>query len=364
MVQTKAHGPSKITAQAGVILENTCPKCGENPTFETIFVESWEDTGMTLTGKQTWTIRSQGVPAYCSDCSRVLFMRRFLATLLLAAPVCLCAFAQGAGYGNTGLPFVGVVYLLFLLKRIGYCWADWLFYGMELEMTLARRLEPLRIGNSSFRFPAGFVWSGARIGILLVGAYLMLSLGAAFRGREPAPLPVGKSIGDSALNASSFEEILATGRTEEAIVFLSKKPARILQKDGDGETLLHRKEVLEKPELVQYLLEHGADLEARDRGPGSTPLHRAAIYDLATAARMLLKAGAKLNAPRKADHMTPLQTAVIFDKPEAMNVFLEAGANPSQTMPSGLSLLGLARKNNCRKVIPLLERMGTTTGKQ
>ncbi len=344
-------------AKAQILLENTCPKCGINHNLEPIFVEGWEDTGLTLRGKQTWTIRSVDVPGYCHECSRSLWKRRLAATALMAVPIWVCAMMNVINRGNTGWVILGLVYFLFIFRRIGYCWADWLLFGMELEMNLATRIAPVRVGDSSVRFPLGFLWSSARIAAILATTFMIMWFAETFSGSIVAPMPVTE-VSERAFERqpTSIEEILKTGDVSGAKAFLLKNPARIRESNQKGETLLHFETVLKKPELVKFLLEHGAAPNACDKSPGSTPLHRAVLYDAPEAAQILLKAGANLNAQRPADRITPLQLAAVADKPETMRVLLEAGADPRLPMPGGLSLLDAARKSKCRKVIPLLEK--------
>ena len=51
----------------------------------------------------------------------------------------------------------------------------------------------------------------------------------------------------------------------------------------------------DEAEVERLLLEHGADIEAKDNH-GWTPLHWAAVYDFPEGARLLLEAGADVNA--------------------------------------------------------------------
>ena len=62
-----------------------------------------------------------------------------------------------------------------------------------------------------------------------------------------------------------------------------------------------------KAEMTKVLLEHGADVDARDSAL-NTPLHLAAWNGNAEAAKLLLESGAKIDAAGKFGH-TPLKTA-------------------------------------------------------
>jgi ankyrin repeat protein len=51
-------------------------------------------------------------------------------------------------------------------------------------------------------------------------------------------------------------------------------PAALARTDEDGETLLHRAALVEDPEIVRVLLDHGADINARTT-EGLTPREQA-----------------------------------------------------------------------------------------
>lgn len=65
--------------------------------------------------------------------------------------------------------------------------------------------------------------------------------------------------------------------------------------DADGGSPLHKAVYYEKPELVQLLLDAGADVSVLSYG-GLTPLHFAAMNDNCTIINMLLSAGADKRA--------------------------------------------------------------------
>ncbi len=64
-------------------------------------------------------------------------------------------------------------------------------------------------------------------------------------------------------------------------------------RDSEGNTALHRVVTLEEEELVELLLEHGADVNARGDG-GARPLHCAGTTEIA---RLLLEHGARADVP-------------------------------------------------------------------
>jgi len=92
-------------------------------------------------------------------------------------------------------------------------------------------------------------------------------------------------------------------------------------RDKYGETPLHVAAAFGNSKVVEVLLEHGADPNARD-DYGATPLHYAAAFDYPKIVKSLPKDLSDYDA-------TPLQGAVEFNYPEVAKLLLEHGANPN-----------------------------------
>jgi cytohesin len=89
--------------------------------------------------------------------------------------------------------------------------------------------------------------------------------------------------------------------------------------------------------LVELLLDHSADANARDYG-GGTPLHAAAGEGRLEVARALLQAGARPNL-LDADGHTPLHKAVRAGHGELVELLLGAGAEPNARRDDGATPL-------------------------
>jgi ankyrin repeat protein len=119
-----------------------------------------------------------------------------------------------------------------------------------------------------------------------------------------------------------------------------------------GDTPLHVAAAGNLPDLVQLLLELGADVGARNRR-GAQPLHYAADGNPDSVAwdppaqvaviEMLIASGADPNA-KDASGVTPLHRAVRTRCAAAVRALLDSGADPNLTNRSGSSPLKLATR--------------------
>ncbi|XP_070697055.1 transient receptor potential channel pyrexia isoform X2 [Pempheris klunzingeri] len=110
--------------------------------------------------------------------------------------------------------------------------------------------------------------------------------------------------------------------------------ADLLQPDHFGVTALHVASALDYQDMVQFLLERKADLEARTLLDQQTPLHYAAKNDAVQSIKLLLQAGASISCP---DYKlrTPLQLAANLERSEAARVLLELGAEAGKKDSDG-----------------------------
>lgn len=73
--------------------------------------------------------------------------------------------------------------------------------------------------------------------------------------------------------------------------YLFKKGSHIHLKDNYGSTPLHVAARTDHREMVEWLIEQGAELDARTDVEMQTPLHHAARYDSVQAIRLLIEKG-------------------------------------------------------------------------
>lgn len=90
-------------------------------------------------------------------------------------------------------------------------------------------------------------------------------------------------------------------------------------------------------DLINYLLDHGADVNVPD-WPGATPLHHALRNSDWELAKRLIKMGADVNAA-DFEGVTPLHLAVQGEDVELFKILLEKGADPNAVDERGNTVL-------------------------
>lgn len=120
----------------------------------------------------------------------------------------------------------------------------------------------------------------------------------------------------------------------------------------DGMTPLMLACNLGQDEAVELLIEHGADIMARNSG-GATALHYS-IYRTSNATILLLKSGAAIDT-QSINGLTPLMIAAMYGPLSQVEVLLAAGADLHLKDGEGNSAFDWAKQKGRPKVIELLE---------
>ncbi|XP_072894931.1 uncharacterized protein [Hemitrygon akajei] len=105
-----------------------------------------------------------------------------------------------------------------------------------------------------------------------------------------------------------------------------ERHADVNKPDNYGVTPLHVAAAADYPEMVDFLLDCNADIEAKTSGMMQTPVHYAAKYDAASSLNCLLKHDADINA-RDYKQRTPLQLATELDRTESARLLLQFQAD-------------------------------------
>lgn len=130
-----------------------------------------------------------------------------------------------------------------------------------------------------------------------------------------------------------------------------------------GRTPLHFAVENSDCEVVEQLLERGADVDVQDSG-GTTPLHNAAISNASEVAELLLNRGADVNVQDVVGN-TPLHNAASNNaSSEAAEVLLDHGVDVNVQNNDGNTPLDLARRGDASETVELLLNRGAITSTQ
>jgi ankyrin repeat protein len=121
----------------------------------------------------------------------------------------------------------------------------------------------------------------------------------------------------------------------------------------DGSTLLHQAVSFGNTEVVQFLLDHGADVNRPGSG-GETPISAAARFAPFELVQQLLAAGARVNV-RDAHGSTPLHGASDRGNEDVIQVLIGHGADPNAADHKGITPLMSARSP---AIVSLLHNLG------
>ena len=170
-------------------------------------------------------------------------------------------------------------------------------------------------------------------------------------GREPSPHGVD-SEGKTDLHLTSRLNL------PTLTLYLLNKGADVNAREDDGSTPLHDAAYENAPETVEVLLKHGADVNAMDNNYGGlTPLYVAAQTNAHETAEVLLKHGADVNA-KDNDSVTPLHKAAYENAHETAEVLLRHGADVNAMDDNGFTPLYIAALKNAHETAALLRRYG------
>uniref|UniRef100_A0AAY4B6F3 Poly [ADP-ribose] polymerase n=1 Tax=Denticeps clupeoides TaxID=299321 RepID=A0AAY4B6F3_9TELE len=114
--------------------------------------------------------------------------------------------------------------------------------------------------------------------------------------------------------------------------------------EGRHSTPLHFAAGYNRVSVVEYLLHHGADVHAKDKG-GLVPLHNACSYGHYEVAELLVRHGASVNV---ADlwKFTPLHEAAAKGKYEICKLLLKHGADPTKKNRDGNTPLDMVKEGD------------------
>jgi len=160
------------------------------------------------------------------------------------------------------------------------------------------------------------------------------------------------------MSAPEIYNAAVYGDLKKVESLLNSEPMAVNSRDEYGFTALHGVAGEHHFEMAEYLIAHGADVNARNDS-GITPLHLAACPEMV---RILLNHGAELEA-RENGGGTPLHIA--SENPEALDVMqqlLELGADANARDNSGRTALETALARDEQDKVELLVSFGAEHG--
>ncbi|MCV6630970.1 MAG: ankyrin repeat domain-containing protein [Flavobacteriaceae bacterium] len=106
-------------------------------------------------------------------------------------------------------------------------------------------------------------------------------------------------------------------------------------------------------DIVQYLIEMGADINEKD-AMGNTALMGACFKGYSTTTKLLLELGVDANCTNLAGS-TALMFAVLFDQKECVEILIENGADLDVRDHNGNTAADIAKDNKLHTLVELLK---------
>ncbi|KAI8514592.1 Unconventional myosin-XVI [Branchiostoma belcheri] len=140
------------------------------------------------------------------------------------------------------------------------------------------------------------------------------------------------------------------------VKLLIQHGADVGARDEDGETALHWASRNGQTGVVKLLIQHGADVGARDKY-GRTALHLASLYGQTGVAELLIQHGADVRASNE-DGMTALHLASGNGQTGVVELLIKHGADVGARDEDGETALHVASGNGQTRVVELLIQHG------
>lgn len=144
----------------------------------------------------------------------------------------------------------------------------------------------------------------------------------------------------SEYNGRTLLHVACERRQELIVKYLIEKGADVNAKDSDNKTSLMYAVNAHSNTVLQLLLANGADVNIRDKN-GNSPLHIAALHGFNDTAGILVSHHANIDALNAA-HNAPLHTAVRNNRKEIVQLLLNNGADVNIRDNKGMTPLHIA----------------------
>lgn len=157
--------------------------------------------------------------------------------------------------------------------------------------------------------------------------------------------------------AQDVFDLFRKGDMEAVKAMVEKSPELIRALDAEGDSLLHHAAAGGNPELVSFLIDHGAAVDLAGSGK-HTPLQRAAANDRAKAVAVLLEKKAALELKNDYGRTALLLCARERGQVETARLLIEAGADVNAADRFASTSLELAAWRGKRAFVDLLMAKG------
>lgn len=158
--------------------------------------------------------------------------------------------------------------------------------------------------------------------------------------------------------ALSIYDACAVGDRDRALQLLTEDPRLIAFLSHDGWTPLHLASFFGQKALVEFLLDHGADIHVVSKNEQSVmPLHSALANRQVETAALLIERGADIEARQPTYEYTPLHYAAANGLAPIVRTLLDCGAKITAEGLDGKRPIDLAKENGHRAVVALLEKV-------
>lgn len=156
-------------------------------------------------------------------------------------------------------------------------------------------------------------------------------------------------------------EAAAVGQLDRVRELLTSRPTLINAFAPDGFTSLGLAAFFGHLDVVELLLEKGADVNLPSRNAQHVmPLHSAVAHQHLAIAKALLAHGADVNAIQ-ADNFSPLHEAAQNGLTDMIHLLLAHGANVNMRKADGETPLTIAQKQGHQEAATLLQQHGGTS---
>ena len=153
---------------------------------------------------------------------------------------------------------------------------------------------------------------------------------------------------------SNIYEAVIAGDVDATKSFLASDPKSINKHSPDGFTALGFAAFFARPALAKYLLEQGADPNIPSNNDFKVaPLHSAVAAKSLEITLLLLEHGAEVNA-RQQNDVTPLHAAAHNSSLAIVNALLQAGADKHLKTKDGKNAMDFAMEVNAKEIIAIL----------